>query len=75
MRSVLKEYDVGDGVFVSVDLKKYDVLRVWVVGKEFEFDNIGRWYFRVVSRVVKRFKLLIKVERYKRVVIVIRVKK
>lgn len=75
VRSALKEHDAGDGVLVSVDPKKYDVLRVWVVGKEFEPDNTGRWYSRVASRVVKRFKPPIKAERYKRVVIAIRAKK
>lgn len=75
VRSALKEHDAGDGVLVSVDPKKYDVLRVWVVGKEFEPDNTGRWYSRVAGRVVKRFKPPIKAERYKRVVIAIRAKK
>lgn len=42
VRSALKEHDAGDGVLVSVDPKKYDVLRVWVVGKEFEPDNTGQ---------------------------------
>lgn len=75
MYEVLKEYDVGDGVFVSVNLVKYEILRIWVVGKEFELVDVGLWYFRIVVRIIRYFKFFLLMERYKRVVIVIRVKK
>ncbi|XP_078365388.1 transmembrane protein 143-like isoform X2 [Oculina patagonica] len=75
VHEALKEHDAGDGVLVSVDPKKYDVLRVWVVGKEFEPVDTGAWYSRIASGVVHWFKPSVKAERYKRVVIAIRAKK
>lgn len=62
-------------MLVSVDPKKYDVLRVWVVGKEFEPVDTGPLYSRVITGVIRQFKPAIPAERYKRVVIAIRAKK
>lgn len=75
VHEALKEHDAGDGVLVSVDPKKYDVLRVWVVGKEFEPSDTGAWYSRIAAGITHWFKPQIKAERYKRVVIAIRAKK
>ena len=75
VHEALKEHDAGDGVLVSVNPKKYDVLRVWVVGKEFEPSDTGTWYSRIAAGVTHWFKPPIKAERYKRVVIAIRAKK
>jgi len=75
VHEALKEHDAGDGVLVSVDPKKYDVLRVWVVGKEFEPSDTGTWYSRIAAGITRWFKQPIKTERYKRVVIAIRAKK
>ena len=71
----LKAHDAGDGVLVSVDPSKYDVLRVWVVGKEVEPTSSEKWYSRMVSGIVHLFYPLQKVERYKRVVIAVRGKR
>jgi len=75
VHEALKEHDAGDGVLVSVNPKKYDVLRVWVVGKEFEPSDTGTWYSRIAAGITRWFKQPIKTERYKRVVIAIRAKK
>lgn len=71
----LRDHDAGDGVLVSVDPKKYDVLRVWVVGKEFEPVDVGPLYARIATGVIHWFKPPLPAERYKRVVIAIRAKK
>ena len=75
VRDALREHDAGDGVLVSVDPKKYDVLRIWVVGKEFEPVDNSRLYSRIAIGVVHWFRPPRPAERYKRVVIAIRAKK
>lgn len=71
----LKEHDAGDGVLVSVNPTSYDILRIWVVGKEFEPVNAGPLYSRIATRIIHYFKPSLPIERYKRVVIAIRAKK
>ena len=71
----LKEHDVGDGVLVSVDPNKYDVLRIWVVGKEVEPVEKGPWYTWIFSTVKHWISPPPQVERYKRVVVAVRAKK
>ena len=45
----LKEHDAGDGVLVSVNPTSYDILRIWVVGKEFEPVDAGPLYSRIAT--------------------------
>ena len=71
----LKEHDAGDGVLVSVNPTNYDILRIWVVGKEFEPVDAGPLYSRIATRIIHYFKPSLPIERYKRVVIAIRAKK
>ena len=75
VHEALKEHDAGDGVLVSVDPTKYDVLRVWVVGKELVPVDVGPLYSRIARSIVHWFKPVDPAERYKRVVIAIRPKK
>lgn len=75
VHDTLKEHDAGDGVLVSVDPGKYDVLRLWVVGKEFVPVTSGPLYSRIFTGVIHWFKSPVTKERYKRVVIAIRAKK
>lgn len=75
VHEALKEHDAGDGVLVSVNPAKYEILRIWVVGKEFEPVDAGPWYSRIAARIIRYFKPPLPMERYKRVVIAIRAKK
>ena len=71
----LKEHDAGHGVLVSVDSKKYDVLRIWVIGKELEPVEQRPWYERPYHMASNWVFPVEQVERYKRVVVAVRPKK
>ena len=72
----LEEHAVYEGVIVSVDTSKYDVLRFWVLGEEnasFESDSASerlRYFWKKVTRQVPEV-----IPRYKRVVVAVRTKK
>ena len=71
----LKEHDAGDGVLVSVDPSKYDILQIWVVGKELEPVEKGPWYTWIFSTTKQWIFPTPKEERYKRVVVAVRGRK
>lgn len=77
VQDALKEHDIGDGVLVKVDPDKYDILRIWVVGKDFLDDNKGLGWARKARKSV-RYSVYGRPstsERYKRVIIAVRAKK
>ena len=70
----LKEHDIGDGVLVKVDPNKYDILRIWVVGKDVEGADKGIGWVRKARKSV-RYQVYGRPstrERYKRVIIAVR---
>ncbi len=76
VEAALTEHPVFEGVLVSVDPKKYDVIRFWVLGEEMapvEFtsgtDRV-LYYSKVLMKKAPR-----KIPRYKRVVLAVRTKK
>ena len=76
VQEALKEHDIGDGVLVKVDPSKYDILRIWVVGKDMQSDDkaIG-WAHKARKSV--RYQVYGRPstrERYKRVIIAVRAK-
>ena len=76
VQQALKERDVGDGVLVKVDPSKYDILRIWVVGKDMQDDDKGLGWTRKARKSV-RYQVYGRPttrERYKRVIIAVRAK-
>ena len=71
----LIEHHVSEGVLVHVDLKQYDILRVWVLGEEDE-SLINDWRDKLqhfFKSFYKKHQTFIPI--YKRVVIAVRTKK
>ncbi|EDO34533.1 predicted protein, partial [Nematostella vectensis] len=75
IHDALKEHDTSYGVLISVDPSQYDVLRVWVIGKEIEPYDFGPWYSKIFTVAYNFVRSTPKIERYKRVVVAIRHKK
>ncbi|KAL3858773.1 hypothetical protein ACJMK2_009026 [Sinanodonta woodiana] len=72
VQKALEEHEVNEGVRVSIDADKYDILRFWALGKETPKEKLP-WYqalfwktFKVVPRSPDYFK---------RVVVALRLKK
>lgn len=74
VRDVLREHPAGD-VLVSVDPEKYDVLRIWVLGRELEPVQHEPWYLWPYQIVRNLTFPLEQFERYKRVVVAVRPKR
>lgn len=72
VQEALKEHPVGDDVLVSVDPDKYDILRIWVLGRELEPIEHGPWYVRPYQMARNLAFPVKQVERYKRVVVAVR---
>eukprot|EP00794_Sanderia_malayensis_P018900 gene18900-20802_t len=76
IETALQEHPVFEGVLVSVDPKKYDVLRLWVLMEEVapvEFASAAErmlYYSKVLMKKAPKM-----VPRYKRVVLAVRTKK
>lgn len=74
--AALQEHAVYEGVIVSVDTSKYDVLRFWVLGEDtsvIELESAAeklRYYSQMVLKKVPKT-----VPRYKRVIVAVRTKK
>ena len=74
--AALEEHAVYEGVMVSVDTSKYDVLRFWVLGEDtsdYEFTSTAerlRYYSQKILKKVPE-----SIPRYKRVVVAVRTKK
>ena len=76
VQDALKEHDIGDGVLVKVDPRKYDILRIWVVGKDMQDDDKTIGLARKARKSV-RYQVYGRPstrERYKRVIIAVRTK-
>ncbi|XP_067651664.1 transmembrane protein 143-like [Haliotis asinina] len=69
----LEEHEAREGVRVSVDPNRYDVLRFWALGRERPLHGPSIWE-RLVSKVT-RTPIPQPMEYYKRVVLAIRLKK
>lgn len=72
----LKEHDTGDGILVKVDPSKYDTLRIWVLGKDYQDDDQGLGWARKATKSV-RYRVYGRLStsiRYKRVIIAVRAK-
>eukprot|EP00112_Aurelia_sp_Birch-Aquarium-sp1_P013494 Seg2867.1 transcript_id=Seg2867.1/GoldUCD/mRNA.D3Y31 product="Transmembrane protein 143" protein_id=Seg2867.1/GoldUCD/D3Y31 len=71
----MKEHAVFEGVLVSVDPRKYDVLRFWVLGEDMsrvELDSTAdklKYYSKIAMNKAPKM-----IPRYKRVVVAVRTK-
>lgn len=76
VQDALKEHDIGDGVLVKVDPSKYDILRIWVVGKDYKDEDKGLGWARKARKSVRYhvYGRPSTLERYKRVIIAVRAK-
>ena len=76
VEAALREHPVFEGVLVSVDTKKYDVLRFWALGQDegpIEASNLRDKIVYAMNVLLRKAPR--KVPRYKRVVVMVRTKK
>ncbi|XP_074644094.1 transmembrane protein 143-like isoform X2 [Tubulanus polymorphus] len=73
IHKALAEHSTREGVMVSVNPDKYDVLRFWALGKETP-KQIFPWYKRIFYRLSGR-PVPVPLEYYKRIVAAVRLRK
>ncbi|XP_070574302.1 transmembrane protein 143-like [Ptychodera flava] len=77
VEAALNEHTAEEGVKVSVDPDRYDVLRYWALGRETPVI-VHPWYTKLVKGAIKRYKKETEdkkpMDYYKRVVVAVRPK-